>query len=157
MKDLRTPGSDTRLQRSQGPDGEIPTSSMADIAFLLIVFFLVAASFAATRGLDFALPEEQDSKLIDPVDSVLVEVRAGGALEVDGRAMVLEGLLDYLEPKLRQAPDKPVIVRPVEGASYGNAVDVLDELRSGKSRLGLATEIQITLPTWREVAMFWPS
>ncbi len=156
MKDLRVPGSDTRLRKRERPDGEIPTSSMADIAFLLIVFFLVTATFAATRGLDFALPEPQDSKLIDPVDSVLVEVRAGGALQVDGREMSLGGLLAYLEPRLRQSPDKPVIVRPVDGASYGDAVDVLDELRMGRQRLGLAAEIEISLPTWREIETFWP-
>ena len=128
---------------------------MADIAFLLIVFFLVAATFAATRGLDFAMPEERPGP-IDPVEAVLVEVRAGGELQVDGREMRLAGLLAYLEPKLRQAPRKPVIVRPVDDASYGNAVDVLDELRMGRQRLGLETEIEISLPTWREIETLWP-
>ena len=109
-----------------------------------------------TTGLDFALPESEDSKLIDPVDSVLVEVRAGGLLFVDGRELALDGLLGYLAPKLRQDPSKPVIVRPVDGASYGDAVDVLDELRLGRGRLGLAAEIEISLPTWREVELFWP-
>ena len=35
---------------------EIPTSSMADIAFLLIIYFMITTTCAATRGLDFARP-----------------------------------------------------------------------------------------------------
>ena len=41
------------------PEAEIPTASMADIAFLLIIFFMVTAVFSATKGLDFALPKEE--------------------------------------------------------------------------------------------------
>ena len=33
---------------------------MADIAFLLIIYFMVTTTFAATRGLDFSLPQEDD-------------------------------------------------------------------------------------------------
>lgn len=147
----------SRLRRSRPPESEIPTSSMADVAFLLIVFFLVSAAFAVTRGLDFALPKPEDSKLVDPVESVLIEVGRGGALSVDGHNLPLDGLLGYLEPKLRANPGKPVIVRPVDGARYGDAVDVLDELRQGRRRLGLAADIDIALPTWREIEEFWPS
>ncbi len=38
-------------------DDEIPTASMADIAFLLIIYFMVTTTFAATRGIDFSLPQ----------------------------------------------------------------------------------------------------
>ena len=43
----------------RGQEAEIPTSSMADIAFLLIIFFMVTAVFSATKGLTFALPKEE--------------------------------------------------------------------------------------------------
>ena len=42
--------------RRFSPGSEIPTSSMADIAFLLIIFFMVTAVFSATKGLAFRLP-----------------------------------------------------------------------------------------------------
>ena len=40
---------------------EIPTASMADIAFLLIVFFMITSVFSVTRGLEFQLPKNDDS------------------------------------------------------------------------------------------------
>ena len=54
---------------------EIPTSSMADITFLLIVYFMVTTTFAATRGLDFALPKDDDTPpVIEKEESVLIEM-----------------------------------------------------------------------------------
>ena len=136
---------------------EIPTSSMADVAFLLIVFFLVSMTFAITRGLDMALPREDDEpRLIETQEAIHVEVAAGGWLRVDGETLRLPGLLTHLEPKLLLEPTKPVIVEAADGTPYGPMVDVLDELRQGRTRLGLAEEINIALPTEREMALFWP-
>ena len=53
-----------RIKRNN-VDEEIPTSSMADIAFLLIIYFMVTTTFAATRGIDFSLPQEEDTPLVD--------------------------------------------------------------------------------------------
>ncbi|MCH9648314.1 MAG: biopolymer transporter ExbD [Deltaproteobacteria bacterium] len=139
-------------------NGDIPTSSMADIAFLLIIYFVLTMAFSATKGLDLGLPDEPaDAARIDPVESIFVEVPAGvEPLSVDGKTMGLEDLLTYLAPKLRQAPGKPVILRTHPEARYGRAVDVLDELRQAKQRLGLLQEIPIAIPTQREIDLYWP-
>lgn len=140
---------------TQQVSNEIPTSSMADIAFLLIIYFMVTATFTATRGLDLGLSPEDQQAEIDPIESVLVEVHTNGALTVDSRPMPLSDLLDYLKPKLILRPDKPVIVYPDLDASYGLMVDVLDELRQGSAKLALGQEIVISIPTRREAATFW--
>ena len=44
------------LRNRLRPQAEVPTSSMADIAFLLIVFFMLTAVFATTEGLQFEYP-----------------------------------------------------------------------------------------------------
>ena len=45
-----------QLRRRSSPQAEVPTASMPDVAFLLVIFFMVTATFAATRGLDLNLP-----------------------------------------------------------------------------------------------------
>ena len=64
---------------------EIPTASMADIAFLLIIYFMVTTTFAATRGLDWALPKDEDNPpLVEKEEAVLIEIQPAGNLVVDG-------------------------------------------------------------------------
>jgi biopolymer transport protein ExbD len=127
---------------------------MADIAFLLIIYFMVTTTFAATRGLDFALPKDEDNPpMIEKEESVLVEIDSLGNLIVDAEPMKLEGLLDYLKPKLERNPMKPVIIRPDPSAPYGAMVSVFDELRQGAEK---GVEVKnISIPTQREIEAFW--
>lgn len=137
------------------PSDEIPTSSMADIAFLLIIYFMVTTTFAATQGLDFALPKEEDQPpIIEKEESTLVEIQADGSYVVDQQPMQLEDILDYLKPKLERNPLKPVIIRPTPQAPYGSMVEVFDELRQGKDKIGIEVK-NINLPTQREIDQFW--
>ena len=137
-------------------DDEIPTASMADIAFLLIVYFMVTTTFTATRGLDFALPKEDDAPpVVEKEESVLIEIRPDGGLVVDQKTMRLEDVIDYLKPKLERNPLKPVIIQPDPQSSYRHMVQVFDELRLGKDRIGLKKDINISIPTRREIEQFW--
>jgi biopolymer transport protein ExbD len=135
---------------------EIPTASMADITFLLIVYFMVTTTFAATRGLDFALPKDDENPpIVDREESVLIEIQPSGELLVDQKPMPLDGILEYLKPKLVNNPGKPVIIKPDPAAPYGAMVAVFDVLRQGKDTLGLAKDINISIPTQREIESFW--
>ena len=138
------------------PNDEIPTSSMADIAFLLVIYFMLTVTFASSQGLDMSFPPENDEPVtVDPIESVLVEIRPDGELNVDGRPLPLDSLLSYLEPKLRQNPDKPVILRPHPQSAYGSMILVYDELRQAPDKLGLERGINIALPTEREIDIYW--
>lgn len=133
---------------------EIPTSTMADVSFLLIIYFMVTSTFAATRGLDFALPEQEDNPpMIEKEESVLIEIQAAGNIVVDNQPMEIDGILEYLKPKLERNPMKPVIIRPDPQAPYGRMVDVFDELRAGAEE---GVEVKnISIPTQREIEAFW--
>ena len=160
------------------PDDEIPTSSMADIAFLLIVYFMVTTTFAATRGLDFSLPKDDDQPpVVEKEDSVLIEVQSSGQYNVDQKPMQLNEIVEYLRPKLQNNPKKPVIIKTDPTAPYGGMVAVFDTLRQvkildegGRRELvlrgdrpeitdeewgGVGKDINISIPTQREIESFW--
>lgn len=94
---------------------------------------------------------------MEPQEAVLVEIAEGGALTVDGRRMATGEVLAYLEPKLRRNPTKPVILRPAPNAAYGDMVGVYDLLRRGREELALEKDVQIAVPTSREVEALWQS
>ncbi len=136
-------------------DPEIPTSSMADIAFLLIIYFMVTTTFAATRGLDFSLPQEdKEQPLVEKEEAVLIEIQPGGVLMVDQKRMEIGDILEYLKPKLERNAMKPVIIRPLEATEYGYMVAVFDEIRQAKDKIGIEVK-NVSIPTQREIEMFW--
>jgi biopolymer transport protein ExbD len=139
---------------------EIFTGSMADISFLLIIFFMITSAFSATRGLDFALPEDtttpQEIKQEDSVDVYVLPgpVDQDPIIEVDGAQIPIAELLPYVGEKLRQNPEKPVILRTDPAASYGNMIAVFDELRQSEEKIGIKIET-ISIPTQREIENIW--
>lgn len=159
--------------KTHKPDDEIPTSSMADIAFLLIIYFMVTTTFAATRGLDFALPKDDDTPpVVEKEDSVLIDIQASGQLVVDQKNMEASEIIEYLRPKLERNPKKPVIIKPAQEAPYKYMVLVFDTLRQGKIHdgklytrderadldddgWGEGKDINISIPTQREIESFW--
>jgi biopolymer transport protein ExbD len=127
---------------------EIPTASMADVAFLLIIFFLVASFYSVTRGIQFSLPRHEEAALTaEPEAAVLIEIAAAGGLTVDNRAMPLEQLAGYLQPKLERNPTKSVILQTALDAPYQAMTDVFDELR----QVGVQN---LVIPTSAELRMY---
>ena len=140
-------------------ESEIFTGSMADISFLLIIYFMVTSVFSATRGLDFALPDDSNTPPeIKQEDSIDVYVLPGGDIQVDGTPMaadlISEQLLPYVADILKQNPKKPVILRTDPDATYGNMITVFDELRQAKDKIGREIET-ISIPTQREIENIW--
>jgi biopolymer transport protein ExbD len=146
--------------RKKSLDSEIFTGSMADITFLLIIFFMLTMAFSSNRGMDFALPEDTTTAPeISQEESVDVLVLPGPVdappvIQVDGRTMPINQLLPYVADKLKQNPRKPVILRTDPGAVYGNMIAVFDELRQAETKVGMKIET-ISIPTQREIENIW--
>ena len=135
---------------------ELFTGTMADVSFLLVIFFVITAVFTASKGLDLSLkPQETGPLVVEPAESVEVVVLRGGSLRVDGSRMPVEALLGYVSRQLVANPAKPVIVRAEAEASYGALVRVLDELRMAPEKAGFEVE-NLVIPTFREISIYWP-
>ncbi len=131
-------------------ESEIPTSSMADIAFLLIIFFMVTAVFSATKGLEFKLPKDDD-KPPEEEEAVFIKVASDGSILVDCRSMDLDEILPYLEPKLLRNPEKPVILYTAAAAEYQFMISVYDILGTPKVEEDGYKVKNISVPTQSEV------
>ena len=74
-------------------------------------------------------------------------------LEVDRNQMPINGLVPYIAERLKQNPEKPIILRTDPAASYGNMIAVFDELRRAEEDIG--TKMNISIPTQREIENIW--
>jgi biopolymer transport protein ExbD len=121
---------------------------MADVAFLLIIFFLVASFYSVTRGIQFSLPKHDEAALTaEPEAAVLIEIASDSSLKVDNRAMALADLKDYIGPRLQRNPTKAVILQTSLEAPYQAMTDVFDELR----QVGVQN---LVIPTSNELEMY---
>ena len=126
---------------------EIPTASMADIAFLLIVFFMITSVFSVTRGLEFQLPKNEADQTPDSQEEAIhIHIIPAGAdcvFEVDKQQMLLSDIQIYIEPKLARNPNKFVIIDPAPNAPYRCMVDVFDELKiSNVKNISIPTTVE---------------
>jgi biopolymer transport protein ExbD len=133
-----------KIRRRELP-AEIPTASMADVAFLLIIFFLVASFYSVTRGIQFSLPKHDEEALTaEPEAATLIEIASSGALTVDGRPLQMAELRGYLAPRLQRNPTKSVILQTSLDATYEAMTDVFDELRKvGVQNLVIPTSTEL--------------
>lgn len=125
---------------------EVPTSSMADIAFLLLVFFLVTTVFDEERGLQVVLPDPGPQDVARE-NIAFFNVRADGVIELQRgtspqvqllRAADVEALWRL---ELRHNPNLIAALRTHPEAPYRFMIDVLDALQaSGAERISLQTQ-----------------
>jgi len=120
------------------PSDSIPTSSMADIAFLLLVFFLVTTVFPKDKGLALVLPE---SVAPVPAGNVLhLLVRSDGSVELRrgeaqrGTLVETSGIGDVWRQAVTENPLLIASVRTSPDAAYRHMIDVLDELHAAGAR-----------------------
>ena len=130
------------LATTHRPSGSIPTSSMADIAFLLLVFFLVTTVFPKDNGLALVLP--QGTADVAPQNVMYLLVRPTGMVEVRLGQSVQSQLIASREvaglwrSNVATNPRLVAALKIDPDAAYGRMIDVLDQLQSARaSRISL--------------------
>jgi biopolymer transport protein ExbD len=138
-----------KISRKTSVLSDIPMVSMADIAFLLIIFFMLTTVFEIEKVADVNVPRTRAGKG-KPKKHIHVTIT------VDGRYQVGEQYVAFYEiqPIIRQLreeyksifPDAPedeqvVILRGDENLKYHSVMDVIDEIKqAGVEKLALATK-----------------
>jgi len=124
---------------------EIPASSLADMAFLLLIFFIATTTFAVEFGLPLVLPSAQRRAVLSvrPEDVFQIEVHADGRLLANGEPIAVEDIAPRIRAlnATRQAgahEELVVIVETDARAAYEQMIGVLDQVReSGARRVAL--------------------
>jgi len=118
------------------------TTPMADIVFLLLIFFMLSSSFIVQPGIRLRLPKAVSSE-IDLGRSVIVDISVAGSLFVNDAKVSMEELPQALSIALSAAKEKMAIIKADRKVPHGMVVKVMDMAKlSGAQRLVIATEPQ---------------
>ncbi len=122
----------------------IPTASMADIAFLLICFFLVSTTMNQDQGLSLHLPAIGDAMEVQRRNICNVWISRDDRVAIfeppdQLTPLPFQALRGEIRSRLEANPNLIVSVKTERGATYRTFVDVLDELKlAGATRISIA-------------------
>ena len=124
------------IEKKSRVESEIPSASMADIAFLLLVFFLTTTAFNEEKGLELLLPEAKAEEVqisqknmlhIIVQDNGMVVLRKGKNPEE--APIAVDGLAERMRQEISMNSKIIAAVKTVPNAKYYHMIAVLDELR----------------------------
>ncbi len=127
------------IRERKARTGAIPEGGMADIAFLLLVFFLVTTTIDMDKGLGIILPAEGQEIEINKKNILNCLISASGAVLLGGEPVEMKDLSRKVQDELR-ANDKLIVsVKAHEKAQYDVYIEVLDQLKIAKAtRISIA-------------------
>jgi biopolymer transport protein ExbD len=139
-----------KIGRKRKGKAEIPTSSMSDIAFLLIIFFMATTKFDVKEGIKLVLPQatekqegQTQSLTLTEKEMTRLQITADGQIVVNKEAPrnIESGELDALiQQKVKVNPDMIFKVITDREAKYSEMVRVVDRLKAAKiEKISLST------------------
>jgi biopolymer transport protein ExbD len=118
---------------------DIPSASMADIAFLLLVFFLVTTTISMDKGIGQVLPAIGEELEVNPKNITKVLVNATGQVLHDDELVSLSQLRTKIKNMLAQNDKLIVSVKTHPQTKHQAYIDVLDQLKqAGATRISIA-------------------
>ncbi len=117
----------------------IPTATMADIAFLLIVFFLVTTSFSEDKGLGLTLPPYGSATRVPSRNITRVWINAIGEIMHDQEIVSLDLMQQRIAKMTENNPDIIVSIKTDPETRYEYFVDVVDAIKeAGNDKISIA-------------------
>ena len=128
------------LKRRNRVEATFAMSSMTDIVFLLLLFFVMASTMSSPNDIKIKLPQSTTST--PPTKPIVADVAiyADGTYTLDGDSLDIDGLNARLAQIYQQDTTMYVRVRADENAQHGNVVRVLDIANQHKMNIVIATE-----------------
>jgi len=119
---------------------QVPLTSLIDIVFLLLVYFLLTTNFMVDEGIDVKLPQAQASKQQTQVE-ITVYVDEQGRTFLANKQLSLNELFNRLKTLLAKSDNGLVVIKADRRVVLNKAVAVMDVAKAaGAKRLCLATE-----------------
>ena len=122
-------------------DAKVPTASMADIAFLLLIFFMVSTVLKLEEGLPITLPKAQAAQDIPRENVIHIWVDRTGKISINDMLVTINSVEGIVAQRIRVNPGIIVAFYTDEGAPYGVMSAIMEQLkRASAVRVSFASQ-----------------
>ena len=115
--------------RNTKKDTFIPTSSMGDIAFLLLIFFMVTTIFREETGLPVELPRAEAGEEVNRELISNIYINRVGQISIDDRLVQTKHITVIIGTKIADNPQFIVAFKTDTYTQYGVVSDVMEQLK----------------------------
>ena len=120
-----------RKRNRQEPEdkADIDLTPMLDVVFIMLIFFIVTASFVKEQTINVNVPDPNQAETPpnpDSPESILIMVSSQDEITIDGRRVDLRAIRSLVAQKKAESPQSSVIVRAHEDSSTEKYVSIAD-------------------------------
>ena len=128
-----------RRRHSEPP--RVDLTSMVDVVFLLLIFFMISTTFVETPGLMINLPKTSTQQIKKEPQELRVYLGADGTIFLEQQQIEIDKLIEQLQTYGPKAADMTFLLMADKEAKHGKVVQLMDSAKSaGFVKLAIAAE-----------------
>jgi biopolymer transport protein ExbD len=130
-----------RQSRASAEEAEVDLTPMLDVVFIMLIFFIVTASFVKESGMEVNRPDAATATL-KPRGNILVAITPTDQIWIDKRQVDVRALRANLERLHAENPQGAVIIQADVDSKNGLLVAVMDAAKLAKiENISIAAEV----------------
>ena len=135
-----------RQGKKNAPMAEINITPFTDVVLVLLIIFMVSASFMgvnAKGAMNVNLPSAKTTEAAQPGKEIEIIVKKSNAVSINGNPVAVADLTGALNRIRKQSKIDLVIIKADEAVVYDRIVKVMDAVKlAGLEKIALATEFE---------------
>lgn len=129
-----------RLAHKLEEEQAIDLTPMLDVVFIMLIFFIVTASFVKETGADINRPESSSAEKVEDA-SILVAINAQGEIWIDQRRVDVRAIRANIQRLRAEKPDGTLVVQADKHATAETIMKVMDAAKqAGIGNIALAAQ-----------------
>jgi biopolymer transport protein ExbD len=111
-------------------ENEINLTPMLDVVFIMLIFFIVTATFIRETGLDVNRPDQQDQpQVVKEEGAILIIIDNNDDIWIDGLIVDTRAVRPNIQRMYAENPERPVVIQAERFSSTKTLVAVMDASR----------------------------
>ena len=129
-----------RKRARQEEDPDIDITPMLDIVFIMLIFFIVTATFVKESGIDVTRPDAETAIKQNRV-AILIAIRDNNEIWINRRKVYLASVRANVEKLHAEHPQGGAVIQADRQAETGVLVEIMDQVRlAGVGAISIAAE-----------------
>jgi len=114
-----------RHKRTDADEAEINITPMMDVVFILLIFFIVTASFTKESGIDVTKPNAATAETKERAN-ILIAIDKNNQVWINRRIVDVRSVTANVQRLLAENPESSVVIQADEKSENGTFVKVMD-------------------------------